>query len=70
MHGNHDTIIKLCFSEILGKSHYLFVVWFLYDELVYLKDSEFQQEYGTEQVRINIDNIFMSHTALQETIHV
>lgn len=29
-------------SDILGKSHYLFMVWFLYDEMVYLTDNEYQ----------------------------
>lgn len=38
------------FSEILGKSHYLFVVWFLYDELIYYTDLEFQEIHGTEEV--------------------
>lgn len=28
-------------SDILGKSHYLFMVWFLYDEMVFLTDNEY-----------------------------
>lgn len=31
---------------ISGKSHYLFMVWFAYDEAVYLTDSEYRDPQG------------------------
>ena len=48
--------VYLC-NEILGKSHYLFIVWFLFDKLTFYSSWEYKDKQGFEVCQILVLNV-------------